>query len=174
MFGKKRRSELEFFRRDAGGEFRYAGGYCRYAGKPTRTRQLALLWTICGIGTLALIAAGCLSAPGMTGSTYVLIPYVAALIALCAGLWALGRLTLGGDPIRETDCACAESAPRRLAAAGVLSLLAMAGEGLYLLLHGTEEQPGAAAACMILLAASGILALLGKSRFRVLQWEKTS
>ena len=174
MLGRKHRSELEYFRRDEEGKFFYTGGYCRYAGKPTRIRQLALLWTICGTSALALITAGCLSAPGMTGSVYVLIPYVAALIALCAGLWALGRLSLGGDPIRETDCASAESAPRRLTAAGVLSLAVAAGEGLHLLLHGAADKQEATTACLLLLAVSGILALMGKSRFRFLRWEKNA
>lgn len=174
MFGVRRRSELKYFRRGDDGKFNYTGGYCRYAGAPTRTGQLIRLWILCGIGAAALIAAGCMPAPGMTGCAYVLIPYVAALIALFASLWAVGRLSLGGDPIRETDCSAAESAPRRLITAGILSLVTLAGEGLYVLLHGAGEKPDAAAVCMVLLAVSGIFALLGRGRFRFLKWEKIS
>lgn len=172
MLGKKRRSELRYYRRGESGKFVYTGGYCRYAGAPTRTGQLIRLWALCGISALSLIVAGCLPGPGMTGSPYVLIPYVAALIALCAALWSAGQLTLGGDPIRETECSAAESAPRRLLTAAILSLLTMAGEGLYLLLHGTGGKPAAAAVCVMLPAVSGVCALLGRSRFRYLRWEK--
>ena len=175
MLGKRRRSELELFQKNAAGEYVYTGSHYRYAGSGGRKRQFIKLWLLGGCGAAALLAAGFLPAPGSTGCFYVLIPYVAALVAVISALWALGRLTLGGDPIREPiyDSASVHL-PRRWAASGILEILAMAGEVLFLILHGAGDRPGVPPAYLALLGIAAGCGTLCGSQVRRMTWDKIS
>ena len=100
---KKRggRGYLNDFERDLTGRYHYRGKMYHYRGTLPRQRVLGLLWAGAAVAQVLLLAAGCLDGQGLRRCFYVLLPYVAAFVANVSVCWALGRLTAGGDPLRE-------------------------------------------------------------------------
>ena len=169
MSARRRRGELDDIRRNAAGEYVYTGELYVYRGQRPRIRTLAELWCLAGGAALTALAAGLLPAPGMTGCWYVPVPYVLGLVSLAAALWALGRLSFGGDPIRAYIAENAgKSLPRRLLAAVALLTLALLGEGFYLLRHGAADALG----YLVLTGGSLLVAVCALLRQRRMKWEK--
>lgn len=174
MIRRKRRAYLDHFTKTASGEYVYAGGYYAFqdAGK-SRKRALAELWICWGCATAAILAGGCIPAPGVGSCAYVLIPYVAAVIAAFSMLWAVGQLTAGGDPLREYVYRdSVEKLPRRSLATAVCALLALAGEGVYLALHSGQAGAAWGAGFLALMAVSAGAALWCRSAILRLKWTK--
>jgi len=172
MFGKKRRSALDDIQKNAAGEYIYTGAFYRYA-TPELPRKTALmrLWLMGGLSAGAALTAGVLPAPGAMDAFYVVIPYVLGVIAEVSVLWALGRLSLGGDPVRAYVWETAVThLPRRALLAAVLLGLAVLGECLFLLLH--RDSGPMAAAFLALLLASGALLLGCRRLLGKLRWER--
>ena len=171
MFGKKRRSELDFIKRNAQGEYIYTGGYYEYSGDRPRKRVMALLWisNVCGLA--AAVGAGVLPVPGMSGHWYVIIPYTAVLILAMSALWSLGQLTLAGDPIREYvfGTACKRLPMRELMTAGV-GALTFVGEGAYLLIHGGNVTESVIYMALMLCGAA--LFFLGWRTASAMSWDR--
>ena len=169
MLSKRRRGELDRIQRNAAGEFIYTGLWYVYQGGLPRKRMLAELWIFCGGAVLAILAAGLLPAPGMSGCWYVPVPYVLCLAAAASALWSLGQLTAAGDPVREhvreTGC---RRIPMRLLAAAALAAFTALGEGIYLLRSGGVS--GLSLAFLGLMLLSGGLALIGRSRAARMKW----
>lgn len=127
---------------NSAGNYEYSGRMLSYDTPAVpRAKALAALWALCGGMLLLAFASGCLQASGIDHCAYVLLPYAAEVVLGGAVCWALGRLTLAGDPIRQYIYKqTAEKLPRRMAAAMIFSAVTLAGETLYLILNGAGEK----------------------------------
>ncbi len=173
MLSDRRKRRLDRIAQDASGEYVYMGDLFAYIGETPRKKALALLGTVCGLSVLALLGAGLLPAPGMTGTWYCVLPYSLGLVAEISAVWSLGQVLLGGDPMRELPHEAATvHLPRRLLLTAALGGLGVPGEAIYLLLHGAGGKGGPAAGFLILTAISAALALLGRHMAGRLAWER--
>ena len=152
MSRKKKHSKLEYFQRNAAGEYIYTGKHMAYVpqGK-SRKRLLGELWTLGVVGAICLLSSGFLPLGSFRGCFYVLIPYIAALLAAISCLWTISELTGGGDPLRQyVHDATVLKLPGRAMLSAVAALLCMLGEGLYCILHGIDGGAGTLAAFFLL------------------------
>ena len=142
--------------RNAAGEFIYTGDWHAYSGTVPRKRLICELWGLCGVAAALLLVSGFLPAPGLIGSWYVQIPYVLSLGALLSVLWALGRLSLAGDPIRESVLyGAAQSLPRRL-----------------VLRNGDQNALPVGIAFLVLSAVGCAVLVLSRLRISRMSWEE--
>lgn len=127
---------------NSAGNYEYSGRMLSYDTPAVpRAKALAALWLLCGGMLVLAFASGCLQASGIDHCAYVLLPYAAEVVLGGTVCWALGRLTLAGDPIREyIHKQTAEKLPRCMAAAAIFALVTLAGEVLYLILNGAGEK----------------------------------
>lgn len=173
MIRKSRKSALEHYQVNAGGEYIYTGGYMAYVeqGK-TRKRALLELWVIAGGMAAGAVACGCIPAPGAQNTFYVLIPLMVSIITAIACLWTLGQVTTGGDPMKEYVYrdSVLKMQGRFIAAASFAGLTVLT-ELLYLILSGGW---GVAALAVVVLEALVCgFGILGKRLFLTLVWQKT-
>lgn len=131
MRARKRRAYLSYFHKNAAGEYVYSGALYTYDGE-NRKRALTGLWACLGVAVALTILGGCIPVPGLTHVWYILIPYVLSVIAICMGLWSLGEITAGGDPLREYVYEkSVKRLKRRLVLAAVCAALSLIGELVY-------------------------------------------
>lgn len=146
---------LEDFRKDLNGNYQYTGTYCTYCGKLPRKMALALLWLLCGGSAALLLAAGFVPAPGAMDRFYVLLPYAIALVAQVSAIWALVRLTAGGEPLRKyVHEQTIGQMPMRCLLSALFAAVAAMGECADLSLRGAQNAPGAAATFIGLVVAA--------------------
>ncbi len=159
---RARRSYLEDFHETASGDYVYTGRVHPFQGTAReRVRALAALWACTALALAALVAGGCLPAAGMDGCLYVLLPYAAALLAGISVAWLMGRLTAGGESLRDYVYKDTVGKARvRGALAAAFCGLTLAGEGVYLALNGAGERAaGTAGLCLLLALALGMQVL---------------
>ena len=138
MSRKKKRSKLEYFQRNAAGEYIYTGAHMTYVAEgKSRKRLLAELWTLGIGGGICLLAGGFLPIESFRGCVYVLLPYIAALVAAISCLWTISELTGGGEPMRQyVHDATVLKLPGRAMIAAVAAVLCILGQVIYCILHG--------------------------------------
>ena len=97
---KKKRAYLDDFEKDLNGNYQYRGAHYHYKGTKSRGRALAGLWVLCGGGAALVVAAGLV--PGATAYApfWLLLPYMASLLAAVYAVYLLVRLTAAGEPLR--------------------------------------------------------------------------
>lgn len=157
---KGRRAYLEDYRKNERGQYEYAGR--RYVCQGVDLgRRRARIGALCAGLAAAMAAVGCVDAPGMRGCFYVLLPYLAGVVAVGGTCLAAYRLCAGGDPMKayayETGL---RKLPGRAAFAAVCAGLAVVGEIAYALRHGSGGKAAGLAAFLILETAAAALALL--------------
>lgn len=155
MAGKKRRrSYLEDFQETASGGYVYTGRLHPFEGtQRERRRALAALWACTSLALASLTAAGCVPAAGTDGCPYVLLPYMAALLSGISAAWLTGRLTAGGQALRDyVYRATVGKARVRGTLSAAFCALTLAGEGVYLALHGAGGRAAGTAWLAALLA----------------------
>jgi hypothetical protein len=170
---RRRRAYLDHFQKSASGEYVYSGDHYAYQDRGTpRRKALGVLWLGLGAAAALILAGGCIPAPGVGGCAYVLIPYVAAVICVFMGLWAMSQLALGGEPLREYVYQdTVEKLPTRLLLTAIFAALAAVGEGVYLLRNGGSLLYGLLFLGMQLLAAGA--AFFARRYLCGLEWAKT-
>lgn len=163
------RAYLNDFERDLTGRYHYRGRHYRYAGEMPRRQALALMWAAAGGSQLLLAAAGFLDGQGLGRSFYVLLPYAGAFVANVSVCWALGRITAGGEALREY---VHERSVARLPLRSLVTALLAGAAALmclvHMALHGAAWQRIAFLA-MTVTAAGAQLALrrfLGRARWQ--------
>lgn len=159
---KKRRAYLEGYQRDQAGKYVWHGelytfqGSGRQAAERELRRELGKLWGLCGGMMAALIAAGCITAPGMDNCFYVILPYGAGMAAGVSVCWALYRFTTGGNPLKSyVYSASVKALPRRTALAALCAVLCIAGDILFVCRGGLE---GKLLDFVLFLAMNGLFA----------------
>lgn len=171
MIRKTRKSALEHFQKNPGGEFIYTGRYYRYVeDKKPRKRMLLELWGL-GLTMMAcIIICGCIPAPGMIDTFCVLAPFALEIILGGMSLWALGQMTFGDYPLKEyvyQDSAA--KLPGRFLATAVLGVVTLLMELLFLILHKTLA--GQSLLVLVLQGGAFLLAVLGRRLAGESHWE---
>ena len=173
-----RAKRASYFVMTASGEYVYSGPVyaARNHGRLSPGRAQLCRWGM-GLACLALaVADGCLTAPGMSGTFYVLLPYVAGLICAAMLVWAAYRMGRGDEPLREYIYeSTAKALPARTVATAICAGLTLIGEAAFLIRNG-RAGAGIGPTVFFVLSQIGILvmAMLWFCMERALIWEKQS
>ena len=171
---KKRRAYLDSFRKNEEGTYDYTGSLYQYnGGSHGLRRSLIKLWGLCAVLMGSLIAAGCISAPGMDNCFYVLLPYAAALMAGVSVLWALCRMTSGKNPLKEYVYeASVGKLPERAVMTAAFGAAAIIGEAVYICLHGMGGKTVGFGVFVLLDFAAAGAALVMRREILRMSWTK--
>ncbi len=135
---------------------------------------MTLRWVMGAAAMGLTVLCGCLPLAGMTRAVYVIAPYMCQFIAGGMLLWAVGKMTGGGDGLREyVFDASVPRLPGRAAAMALFSVLTAIGEGVSLLKLG--DGSGNRAAVIVFFAAQLIvfvISLIWRRMERGILWEK--
>lgn len=138
---KGRKAYLNNYKPKKGGGYEYIGKKYEYQGSEGFKKMLKKLWLLGGGAFVCMIASGCLTPPGASGSPYVVLPYAAGLVAGVSIVWALCRLSARG-PSLETHVyeATIKALPRRGIAAMFFTAASLAGLAIYVFFNGFEQK----------------------------------
>ncbi len=169
MIRKNRKSALEHYQVNAGGEYVYTGAWYTYLNEgKSRKQALTGLWAAAGAAGVCSILCGCIPAPGARDTFYVVLPLMVELILSLTVLWSLGQATLGGDPMKEyTYRDSVEKLPGRFLATAVFGGITILGLLLRMILGGLAVLD---LALMGAEAANVVLSLSGRKQIRSLSW----
>lgn len=171
---KKRRAYLDSFRKNEEGKYDYTGSIYCFEGTDDDLRcSLMKLWGLCVVLLGSLIAAGCISAPGMDNCFYVLLPYVAALMSGISVFWALCRMTSGKNPLREYVYeASVGKLPERTVMTAFFAAVTLIGDTVYICIHGMEGKPVGFSVFMLLESAAAGAVLVMRRTIQRMNWIK--
>ena len=93
-----RRAYLNDFHRDLTGAYIYDGSHFHFAGDGWK-QALLRLWAL-GIVLVVLVLAGGFSGETMAHCVFQILPYLMEVGAVGSVVWALVRLTSGGEKLR--------------------------------------------------------------------------
>lgn len=168
---KNRHAYLDDFEKDLNGNYQYRGAHYYYKGTQPRGKALAGLWVLCGGGTACLLAAGFVHGATAHAPFWLLLPYMAGLLAGVYVLYLLVRLTAGGDPLRAyIHEQTAQKLPGVCLAAAVLAALTAAAQLVQLALGGQNLAARLLFAALQTVAAAAFIR--ASKRFKVLKYEK--
>lgn len=171
---KNRKAYLKDIRPNLSGEYVYVGAHYRYAGK-----DLSYGKAIAGIAVPALlslaafVAAGFVNAGGMSNTFYVLIPYMAEAIAVFTLLWAVCKLLMNGQRVRDYIFdASFNKLPVRALLSSVFAAVGMVSIIVFVAINGPDGSMGE----LVLLFAAKILAIVAplvlRKLVKLVKWEK--
>ena len=168
---KNKHAYLDDFEKDLNGNYQYRGAHYYYKGTQPRGKALAGLWVLCGGGTSCLLAAGFVHGATAHAPFWLLLPYMAGLLAGVYVLYLLVRLTAGGDPLRAyIHEQTAHKLPGVCLAAAVLAALTAAAQLVQLALGGQNLAARLLFAALQTVAAAAFIR--ANKRFKVLKYEK--
>ncbi len=167
-----RRSYLEDFKRTASGEYIYKGPCHSYQEDGlSRQKALAVLWLLTIAMAASVVAGGCMPAAGLMDCWYVILPWGFSLVAVVSVVWLMGRLTAGGDPLRDYVYR-ATVLQSRLRGNLVFFLAAatLAGETVYLLGNGFGIRMKETVFFLFCMSALFVCTILWRLIMRRLHW----
>ena len=168
---KNKHAYLDDFEKDLNGNYQYRGAHYHYKGTQPRGKALAGLWVLCGGGTACLLAAGFVHGATAHAPFWLLLPYMAGLLAGVYVLYLLVRLTAGGDPLRAyIHEQTAQKLPGVCLAAAVLAALTAAAQLVQLALGGQNLAARLLFAALQTVAAAAFIR--ASEQFKVLKYEK--
>ena len=168
---KSKHAYLDDFEKDLNGNYQYRGAHYYYKGTQPRGKALAGLWVLCGGGAACLLAAGFVHGATAHAPFWLLLPYMAGLLAGVYVLYLLVRLTAGGDPLRAyIHEQTAQKLPGVCLAAAVLAALTAAAQLVQLALGGQNLAARLLFAALQAVAAAAFIR--ASKRFKVLKYEK--
>ena len=168
---KNKHAYLDDFEKDLNGNYQYRGAHYHYKGTQPRGKALAGLWVLCGGGAACLLAAGFVHGATAHAPFWLLLPYMAGLLAGVYVLSLLVRLTAGGDPLRAyIHEQTAQKLPGVCLAAAVLAALTAAAQLVQLALGGQNLAARLLFAALQTVAAAAFIR--ANKRFKVLKYEK--
>lgn len=168
---KNKHAYLDDFEKDLNGNYQYRGANYHYKGTQPRGKALAGLWVLCGGGTACLLAAGFVHGATAHAPFWLLLPYMAGLLAGVYVLYLLVRLTAGGDPLRAyIHEQTAQKLPGVCLAAAVLAALTAAAQLVQLALGGQNLAARLLFAALQTVAAAAFIR--ASKQFKVLKYEK--
>lgn len=168
-----RRAHLNDFYRDVSGNYIYTGTcYVCTAAPQERTALLRRLWLLAAVMAVSVVTGGCIPAPGMGGSFYLLLPYMAEVGLTGSVVWAMTRWQAREYPMRAyVYKATVKALPGRCMAEAILAGVGAAAEVVYLLLSGTGGHGLMAALYLLLKAVSAAAALFARRLVLQSRWE---
>ncbi len=166
----RRHADFDAYEIDENGKYVYTGEV--YSWPEPRKPALRQLWILALAAFAAQIGAGCIPGVSMNGRAWVLLPYMAALVASASILWGCYELTDGGDPLRERNYRkSVEVLPFRSVLTAVFAVLAVIGELVNLLWRAQYKGTLAGALIYMALEAAGLaLALIFWRRLRKMEF----
>ena len=168
---KNKHAYLDDFEKDLNGNYQYRGAHYYYKGAQSRGKALAGLWVLCGGGTACLLAAGFVHGATAHAPFWLLLPYMAGLLAGVYVLYLLVRLTAGGDPLRAyIHEQTAQKLPGVCLAAAVLAALTAVAQLVQLALGGQNLATRLLFAALQTVAAAAFIR--ASKWFKVLKYEK--
>ena len=168
---KNKHAYLDDFEKDLNGNYQYRGAHYYYKGTQPRGKALAGLWVLCGGGAACLLAAGFVHGATAHAPFWLLLPYMAGLLAGGYVLYLLVRLTAGGDPLRAyIHEQTAQKLPGVCLAAAVLAALTAAAQLVQLALGGQNLAARLLFAALQAVAADAFIR--ASKRFKALKYEK--
>lgn len=168
---KNKHAYLDDFEKDLNGNYQYRGAHYYYKGTQPRGKALAGLWVLCGGGAACLLAAGFVHGATAHAPFWLLLPYMAGLLAGGYVLYLLVRLTAGGDPLRAyIHEQTAQKLPGVCLAAAVLAALTAAAQLVQLALGGQNLAARLLFAALQAVAAAAFI--WASKRFKALKYEK--
>lgn len=168
---KNKHAYLDDFEKDLNGNYQYRGVHYHYKGTQPRGKALVGLWVLCGGGTACLLAAGFVHGATAHAPFWLLLPYMAGLLAGGYVLYLLVRLTAGGDPLRAyIHEQTAQKLPGACLAAAVLAALTAAAQLVQLALGGQNLAARLLFAALQTVAAAAFIR--ASKQFKVLKYEK--
>ena len=168
---KNKHAYLDDFEKDLNGNYQYRGAHYYYKGTQPRGKALAGLWVLCGCGAACLLAAGFVHGATAHAPFWLLLPYMAGLLAGVYVLYLLVRLTAGGDPLRAyIHEQTAQKLPGVCLAAAVLAALTAAAQLVQLALGGQNLAARLLFAALQAVAAAAFIRV--SKQFKALKYEK--
>ena len=168
---KNKHAYLDDFEKDLNGNYQYCGAHYYYKGTQSRGKALAGLWVLCGGGAACLLAAGFVHGATAHAPFWLLLPYMAGLLAGVYVLYLLVRLTAGGDPLRAyIHEQTAQKLPGVCLAAAVLAALTAAAQLVQLALGGQNLAARLLFAALQAVAAAAFIRV--SKRFKALKYKK--
>ncbi len=139
---KKKRAYLDDYHKNNEGKYEYRGKVFtpQVTGKAFSRKKWSM-WAVYIPLILCVVGAGCIPAPGLMGTAYVIIPYALGLMGAISFGWGLCRLSTAGEALKSYIYdVTVKKLPHRAVLTIVLNVLAIAAEAVYVLLHGTGSQ----------------------------------
>ncbi len=168
---KNKRAYLDDFEKDLNGNYQYRGAHYRYADTQPRGKALAQLWALCGGGFACVLAAGLVPSATAYAPFWLLLPYMAGLLAAGYTLYLLVRLTAGGEPLRAYVYEqTVQKLPGFCKITAVLAAITAAAQLVQLALGG-QNLPARLLFTALQAAAGAALAIADK-RFKAMKYEK--
>ena len=119
----------------------------------------------------AVVTAGCIPAAGPSHIPYVILPYLASLLAAASVVWLMCRLTAGGDPLPDyVHAATVKQFGLRGTLALVCSAAALVCEGIYLALNGAGDRLAGSIGFLVCEGVAALCALWWKISTQKLRW----
>ena len=129
-----RRAYLNDFHRDLTGAYIYDGSHFHFAGDGWK-QALLRLWAL-GIVLVVLVLAGGFSGETMAHCVFQILPYLMEVGAVGSVVWALVRLTSGGETLRAyVYKATVQALPGRAVLVMCAAGAGMLGTALCMIVH---------------------------------------
>ena len=169
-----RREHLNDFHLNVAGEYVYDGAlYACQSDDAKQRRSKRAVWGMAAILTVAVAAGGCIPAPGMQNSFYVILPFLGELIAAVSTAWAVFRLGSDWSAVREYVYErTVPVLPRRALAAAILAFLGILCECVHLALAGHGGRLFYAVLYLIFKVLSILCALTIRRAMQRTNWSK--
>lgn len=170
---KGRRAYLNDFKKNEDGNYEYHGTIYQWAGKNEDFRkEIVWLWILFGGMMAALIITGCLDAPGLMNSFFVILPFSVSFVFGISTGWGLWRLTTGGKMLRAYIYeASVEKLPFRSGGVLVCTIAAILGEFMYVLKSGFTGNIFKILTFLLLEGLISAFSLLFLQQIRQMCWE---
>ena len=97
---KGKKAYLNDFQPNLAGEYTYTGVHYRYTGESYKQFRRTVLVLTAALAA-GVLAPGFVRAGGMGDCFYVLIPYMAEAIAAFVSIFAIVKMNMGGEKLRE-------------------------------------------------------------------------
>lgn len=171
---RRRRAYLDDYKINEAGQYEYQGARYKWTvddeGRLALQRRLRLM---AALAVALALLAGCIPAPGVGQSAYLILPYcigVVAAISLCFAVW---RMCGEKDPMRgHVYKASVKKIPFRGILTAVFAALSLAGEIIYLLRNGFGGMLIYGILFLLLEAAVLALAVCILQKLGSLEWRK--
>ena len=165
-----RRAYLNDFHRDLTGAYIYDGSHFHFAGDGWK-QVLLRLWAL-GLVLVVLVLAGGFSGEAMAHCVFQILPYLVEVGAVGSVVWALVRLTSGGETLRAyVYKATVQALPGRAVLVMCAAGAGILGTVLCMIVHGTAGRLAGLLLCLLLKAALLAVAWLLRRYVQTLPWE---
>ena len=171
---RSRRDHLNDFHLNIAGEYVYDGALyaCQSSEKELRSIRRTV-WAMAAVLVAAVLAGGCIPAPGMQNCFYVLLPYLGEFLSAASVVWALVKLGTDWGTVREYNYRKSVAVlPARTVVTAVFSLLGIACEFVFFFANDHTGQTFFALLYVLLKLTALLSALVLRAEIMRAEWDK--